>query len=383
MTLPLSIVFFIVTTEVPLATLSVLAASAMVLALPAGIVIGALIDRRTARMAMIVNAIITAAGYACYAFADDVVTVAIALFLVSVGDRTYWPSWTTYIHDLSGGHQYDRWFAFLEAMKMASMGVGAAAASIVLLFAAGSGFRILVLLNVALTLLAGVIIALHPVRPSAAIVAHHRKSPRKTALGAWAQVMRSRDLRRITAGQFFLSVLVSLPGAALSVSFVSVWNMPAMVSPVMFTINTTVTAIFLVRVNKALTNWSVASRVWVASIVVVGCILPLGFIPNPAPLASWAYAISLSIVLAGANMILVPPIFSLMATIPSAEIRGRANGVFQTASAVGIALFPLLIGFMNPSTLWVAWTVSSAAVLLGAAFYASVNQTEREEDARP
>jgi len=55
-----------------------------------------------------------------------------------------------------------------------------------------------------------------------------------------------------------------------------------------------------------------------------------------------------------------------MAEAPHPRVRGRAIGVFQTASSVGMALFPLTLGLVETDRPWLLWVVT-VVVFVGAA----------------
>lgn len=108
LTLPLSIVYFTLTTDVPLALIGVLSTVGSLIALPIGLVGGVLTDRFGAKASMILNNLLSAAGFTLYLVAHDPATVFAAIFLANASERLYWTSWTAYVHDLADGRPFER-----------------------------------------------------------------------------------------------------------------------------------------------------------------------------------------------------------------------------------------------------------------------------------
>ncbi|WP_349815118.1 hypothetical protein [Curtobacterium sp. MCBD17_026] len=48
------------------------------------------------------------------------------------------------------------------------------------------------------------------------------------------------------------------------------------------------------------------------------------------------------------------------------RIRGRAIGVLQTASSIGMALFPLTLGLFDSRFPWALWTITTAVFIAAA-----------------
>ncbi|PZE90082.1 MFS transporter [Curtobacterium sp. MCBD17_008] len=159
LTLPLTIVYFTITTDVSLAVIGVLSTVASLVALPIGLVGGVLTDRFGARASMVLNNLLSAAGFTLYLSAHDPVVIFAAFFLANASERLYWTSWITYVHDLAAGRPFERWFAFLEATKAAALGAGAIVAAVTLAHGHQDGLRWLVLANVVTSVAAAVVFA--------------------------------------------------------------------------------------------------------------------------------------------------------------------------------------------------------------------------------
>jgi len=364
--LPLSLVYFTLTSGLSLPQIGLIAAIATVAALPAGLIGGAITDRFGAKASMVTNNLISALGYTLFLFVHDPVGIFVAIFLTASSERLYWASWMSYVHRLAAGRSFERWFSFLEAIKMGAMGAGAGVAVLVLALDAVSGLRWLVLANVLTSLVAAAIFlgqkltaeAPQPPTPQA-----------RRGLRPWVDVLRGRGAVALVVGQFLLGPIMVLPSVALSVMFISIWHLPAEVSPALFAINTILVAVLQAPLTAKMASIPRAIRIWVAVGLVVVCILPLSFIPAPGLAGGWAYVLGAGVLLAFADMLYLPPTNAIMIEAPDPNVRGRAVSVFQTAFALSMALYPSTIGLLHSSVPWSLWVLTALAAIGGATSY--------------
>jgi MFS family permease len=360
----MTVLYFSLLTDLPLADIGFAVAAAGIAALPLGVLGGWLCDRFSSRAAMVLNNGLAALGYILYLAADNFALVFTAFLLVAIGDRIYWAAWTSYVHDLSAGRPYEQLFARLESAKMAAMGGGAAISAIVLAVGAATGARWLVVANIVLTVVAAAIYARIPMPAAEPSDPSEPRTSSHTAV----RVVRQRGFLSITVGQFFLAPIMVLPQAALSVFFVSEWGMNPAVASVLFGVSAAGVAAFQTRVSDLVKFVSRASLVAIACAVLVAVILPLAVLPQLSGAAAWAFVIVISLAMAAADMLYMPATNALMAEIPERPVRGVSISVFQTSMAVGMALYPAALGLLErqPDTLWF---LTSASIALGAICY--------------
>jgi MFS family permease len=366
--LPLSLVYFTLTTGLGLPAIGLIAASATVVALPAGLVGGAITDRFGAKASMVTNNLISAVGYTLFLFVHEPVGVFVAILLTAASERLYWASWMAYVHQLAAGRSFERWFSFLEAMKMGAMGLGAIISALVLAADAVTGLRWLVLANVISSVVAATIFSGQKLPASAA------SSPATVIAGRrgvrlWGDVFRGRGSVALTIGQFLLGPIMVLPNVALSVLFISIWHLPTAVAPAMFATNTVLVAALQAPLTGAMVRISRTVRIWIAVLLVVACTLPLAFVPALGGTAGWLYVFGTGIVLALADILYLPPTNAIMVEAPAPHLRGRAVSVFQTAFALSMALYPATIGLLHSRTPWLLWAMTAAAAAGGALCY--------------
>ncbi|WP_186377189.1 MFS transporter [Curtobacterium pusillum] len=366
LTLPLTIVYFTLTTDLSLALIGVLSTAASLLALPVGLLGGVLTDRFGAKASMITNNLTSAAGFALYLVAHDPVVVFAAIFLANASERLYWTSWTAYVHDLSDGRPFERWFAFLEATKAAALGAGAVVAAVTLAGGGHEGLRWLVLANVVTSVAAAVVFATRPTggartsEPGGRDVDDHRT-------GSLREFAADRSMRLITLGQFLIGPAMVLPNVALSVLFVERWHMPAAVAPVQFAVATGLAACLQTSVTRWVAGFDRGVLVAVGAGLTALAVVPLVVLPPLSGAAAWSYVVAVAVLIAAADMVALPAANAVMAEAPHPAVRGRAIGVFQTAGSVGMAVFPLSLALLDTDVPWLLWAVT-ALVFAGAAW---------------
>lgn len=365
LTLPLSIVYFTLTTDVPLALIGVLSTVGSLIALPIGLVGGALTDRFGAKASMILNNLLSAAGFTLYLVAHDPATVFAAIFLANASERLYWTSWTAYVHDLADGRPFERWFAFLEATKAAALGAGAVVAAVTL--AQGQeGLRWLVLANVVTSVVAAVVFATQ--RTGTRRAAATGPADRRGTGGSLRAFAADRSMRLITLGQFLVGPAVVLPNVALSVLFVERWGMPPAIAPVQFAVATGLCAVLQTTVTRRVAGIRRSRLIGTGALLTAATAAPLVFLPPLNGVVAWVYVGATAVVLAVADMLSLPAANAVMAEAPHPRVRGRAIGVFQTAGSVGMALFPLTLGLLDSRFPWLLWVV--CVVVFAAAAWA-------------
>lgn len=367
LTLPLTIVYFTLTTDLSLATIGLLSTAASLAALPVGLLGGVVTDRFGAKASMIANNLLSAAGFALYLVADDPVVVFAAVFLATASERLYWTSWTAYVHDLSDGRPFERWFAFLEATKAAALGAGAVVAAVTLAGGGQDGLRWLVLANVVTSVAAAVVFATQRTG-GVRVPGPTEGAAEDVGSGSLRAFAADRSMRLITLGQFLIGPAMVLPNVALSVLFVERWHLPAAVAPVQFAVATGLAACLQTTVARRVAGRDRGVLVAAGAGLTAVAVLPLVVLPPLQGVGAWAVVVGVAVLLAVADMVSGPAANAVMAEAPHPRVRGRAIGVFQTASSVGMALYPASIGLLDTDVPWLLWLLT--AVVFGGAAWA-------------
>ncbi len=378
LTLPLTIVYFTITTDVSLAVIGVLSTVASLVALPIGLVGGVLTDRFGARASMVLNNLLSAAGFTLYLSAHDPVVIFAAIFLANASERLYWTSWTAYVHDIAAGRPFERWFAFLEATKAAALGAGAIVAAVTLAHGHQDGLRWLVLANVVTSVAAAVVFATQRTGRRTPQAAAPTGAGPADASGLLRAFVADRSMRLIALGQFLIGPAMLLPNVAFSVLFIERWGMSPAVAPVQFAIATGLCALFQTSVTRWVAGRRRGTLIALGAVLTAATTAPLIVLPPLHGPGAWSYVVVVAVVLAVADMISLPAANAVMAAAPHPCIRGRAIGVFQTASSIGMALFPLTLGLLDSRMPWLLWLIATGVFLAAAwAWHAAVRGLPR------
>lgn len=126
--LPLSLVFFLKLTTVPLAELGALASAATLVTLPVPIWAGSLADKFGALPLVVAAQLMQATGYLAYPWVRAPWSIFAAGALVAVGVRFFWSSIFTAIADYADGspgrRSKDSWYALANAARTAGLAAG-------------------------------------------------------------------------------------------------------------------------------------------------------------------------------------------------------------------------------------------------------------------
>lgn len=372
--LPLSLLYFTLTTDIGIGPLGATLTAATALSLPAGLVGGALTDRFGAKPAMVINNLISGLGYLLFLFADRLAIIFVGMLLVACADRMYWSCWSSYVHEISQGRPFERWFALLESIKAACMGVGSLLSGTVLAVSAVTGARALVLINVVTCVAAAALFLVQrptPGRVVAATAAEDDEEPELLqAIKGWRAVLRNPTYLLLSLGQALLSPILLLPTVMLPVLLFTSWDMPAWVASLIFGLNTGLAAILQTPTSFAVRRWARATTIGVAAALLAITLLALALLPGGRTPLSWVAVAVLGVVLAVVDVLYMPPANALIAEAAPDAIRGRAIAVFHTASALGVTLFPLVFGLLMTSSPGLLWLLVAGSTLAGAGCFA-------------
>ncbi|WP_392958428.1 MFS transporter [Streptomyces sp. LN245] len=238
MVMPLSLLYFTLTTSMSVATIGLVTSAAVLLTLPISAWAGALVDRYGARFVLVGNNVIAGVGYVGYLLADNWWQVLGSVFLVTAADRCYWTAWPVFLKSLTARHRLDTWFAFAESVKQGGFAVGGLAAAAFLSWDDHIGARLLVAFNVLSSLLSAWLLA--RVRPTSAQnlgAEGTARTGRAPAPGAWRHVLAQRWLWALAAGQIGLSFLWLVPTVVLPVHVVDGLGLGAWLPTALFGLN--------------------------------------------------------------------------------------------------------------------------------------------------
>ncbi|GHO46567.1 MFS transporter [Ktedonospora formicarum] len=122
--LPLSVLYFQVTANLPLPAIGLTLTIATVCTLPLSLITGNLVDRFGARHITAISQIIQAFGFLGYLFVHTLSSLFGTAFLVTMGSRVFFAASASLIVDIASPHERDRWFGLVGAIRNIGLGIG-------------------------------------------------------------------------------------------------------------------------------------------------------------------------------------------------------------------------------------------------------------------
>lgn len=160
---PLSLVYFIRLTDVPLALVGVLLTVANLVALPIPIWAGALADRIGPLRLVVASEVAMAAGFLAVATVRGPIGILGAATLGAVGVRVFWCVIFTLIADYAdgraGGRSVDAWYAISNAARTAGLALGGLATGLAVADGSDAAYRAIAYGAAACLALAAVLVA--------------------------------------------------------------------------------------------------------------------------------------------------------------------------------------------------------------------------------
>ncbi|MGW4693114.1 MFS transporter [Kitasatospora cineracea] len=179
--LAFTLVFFTRTTDLPLTTVGAAVSAARLLALPAAPAVGPLIDRYGARKVAAWANALSALAHAAFLLADRGWLIVLVCLLAQAGQAGYWTASTGLVVLAAPDGGRTRWFALVQTLRNAGLGLGGAAGALLVGDGGAGGLRLLVALNAASYLMAALLLARWrpavPAEPPAPAAVHEQPAP--------------------------------------------------------------------------------------------------------------------------------------------------------------------------------------------------------------
>ena len=192
---PLSLVYFVRLTDVPLALVGVLLTVANLVALPLPIWAGTLADRFGPRYLVVAAEAAMALGFLAFAVVTGPVGILLAATLLAAGVRLFWCTIFTLVADYAdgrpGGAGVDTWYAISNAARTAGLALGGLVTGIVVADGSAAGYR-------AVAYGAAVALALAAVLVAVGVRAPHRAATAADPVG-YRELLRDRPYLGLVA----------------------------------------------------------------------------------------------------------------------------------------------------------------------------------------
>ncbi|MFE2296911.1 MFS transporter [Streptomyces sp. NPDC059445] len=374
MVMPLSLLYFTLTTSMSVATIGLVTSAAVLLTLPISPWAGALVDRYGSRFVLVGNNVIAGVGYVGYLLADNWWQVLVSVFLVTAADRCYWTAWPVFLKSLTARHRLDTWFAFAESVKQGGFAIGGLAAAAFLSWDDHIGARLLVGFNVLSSLLSAWLLArVRPTSSAQPLAAEGLvRTDRAPVRGAWRHVLAQRWLWALAVGQIGLSFLWLVPTVVLPVHVVDGLGLGAWLPTALFGLN----CLGAFALQSWVTRRSARMRRTRVVVLSAGlgilAVAVIAALPSGRPAVAATGAAVASLLVGFAFMCYLPASSALVAAAADTSHEGRTMSVFQSAGALTSGVGPAVVGWLlTAGAPWLWWLVTVACALGGAGFWAA------------
>ena len=360
--MPVSMIFFLSTTELSLVQVGLALSLASLLSLPVAVLVGQQVDRHGSKKVLQTGNALQAVSFLAYPFVDQVWSVAFVVAVSVIGRTAFWGSYSPMVTLISPPGERELWFGFLGALRNAGFAIGGILAAVALTLDATSLYYAVALLNAASYVLSFVLLAGVTVDESAERAQHG--DPRD-AVGGWATVLRDRGYRWLIASNLGYALTSAALNIAIPVYVVEMLGLPGWVSAAVFVINTLMIGVGQGVVVQRMTG-AVRARIVALGAVLTGASFlvlwgaePLGVVAATSVVLVAAVVYTLGELVAG------PVLTTLAAESPPPALRGRYVATYQLSWNVATGVAPLLYAWLLDQGSGAAWMSLTGIALLG------------------
>lgn len=381
---PLTLLYLIAATHMSVQRVGVTVTVGSLLAFPAAPIVGAAIDRYSTRQVLVAGNVLSATGYALLLLASHSLWLLLAaLAVVGVAERCFWSSWNLFVAERVPRRSLDRWFARLNAVRSASLGIGALGASVAVAAGGVGAMRVILALNIVSSVAAGWLFS-RSGRPGAGTAGDRgprEALPRQAApeKASWRPVLRDRPFLVMTCAQTALCFAWLTPVVVLPLYLVSTGKLPLWLPSAAVTVNTALTLLAQTAVTRRLEHLRRARVVsyGAALLAVAIALFALGALLG-GPVTAIMIVLGAVVVFTFGELAIGPASAALSVTAARPDLLGRYGSLFQMSWTVSSVLGPAVIALLLGAGVWWMWGVLLAMVVAGGAAYALLDGRLRE-----
>ncbi len=381
--MPVSMLYFLVTTDLSLVQVGAAISLASAVALPTGPLIGGLVDRYGAKQVLLAGNLLQTVGFLAYLATDSFAGLTLWTVVVTVGRTAFWGSYGNIVAAISAPGEREKWFGFLGALRNVGFAVGGLASGLAITIGTSTAYSAVVLANAVSYVVAFLLLLAVPPTMRAA----HR-----AVEGAWGTVLRDRPYRLLWVTQLAYSTAMMVLNFAVPVYATTVLGLSGWVTGAVFTLNTVMVGFgqgLVVRAMTGAVRWRVlllSNLVFAASFVVL-----LGASRLSVGLAATVVVVGSAIYTVG-ELLGGPVLGALSAEAAPEHLRGRYLSLIQLAWNLSSTVAPVAFAWLLDRGSSQIWVVLAGMSLVGAALtlllgrvlpHAAQEVTNRAEDPLP
>jgi len=338
--LPVSLIYFLRTTDVGLVQLGLTLTIANLVLVPLGPVAGHLTDAVGPKRMIQAGNVLQCASFLAFPLATNVWLIGVLMGAATLGRTMFWSANGPMITQITRAGEREQWFGFVHAMRNAGMGVGGLLSAVALTIGTDAALHGVALANaasyaVSFLLMRGVSGGERPVGHAA------------VAAGGWAALARDRAYQVLVVCTFLYALTEMSLNVAMPVYFAEVLSLPAWVPGTVFVINTVMIGLGQGLVVRGMTG-HVRARVLLTGIACTASSFLVFLVAGELTVP-----VATAIVLAGAfvytlgELMVGPVLGALSAETAPEEFRGRymsATGLaWNCAGAIAPVCYTALL----------------------------------------
>jgi MFS family permease len=356
--MPISMLYFLVATDLSLVEVGGAISLASLVALPAGPLLGSVVDRIGAKHVLLAGNLLQGAGFVAYLLSDSFLTVTAWTVVVAVGRTAFWGSYGNIVAAISVPGEREKWFGFLGALRNVGFAIGGLVSGLAITIGTQTAYASVVVANAASYAVAFLLLLAVPATARGV----HKAQP-----GPWATVLRDRPYRVLWCVQLTFSISMMVLNFAMPVYATTVLGLPGWVSGAVFTINTIMVGFGQGLVVRAMTG-RVRWRIMLATNVffAVSYVVLLGA-------SAVGIALGVGVVLVGSVIYTLGeltggPVTSALAAEAAPEhLRGRYLSMIQLAWNLSGTVTPVAFAWLLDRGETPLWFVMLGLTVVGAA----------------
>ncbi len=354
---PVSMLYFLATTSLTLVQVGAALTTAGLLALPAGPLVGGLVDRYGAKPVLQAANLAQALGFAGYLVAGQTWQIALCAWLNSAGRAVFFGCYGVTVTALAAPGQRERWFGLLGSVRNLGYALGGLLSAAVTIGTHG-GYAAIVVINALSYIAAFVLLQAVP---------NARPKPGQDAAGGWPRVLRDRKYLSLVAHQLCFAISLFALNIAIPVYAVDVLGLPDWTAGAVFTLNT-----LMVGFGQGIVVRWLSGRIRSRVLVAGHACFAAGYLLFLAAGRMAALALAIAVVLLGTGSytlgeILGGPVTSTVAAESAPDaLRGRYLALNQLAVTVAGAVAPVALSGLLSTGAAAIWLTLVGVSILGA-----------------
>lgn len=356
--MPVSVLYFLMTTDLTLVQVGGVLSLASLLALPVGPLLGGVVDRLGAKQVLLAGNALQAAGFAAYLVTHSFVGLTFWTVVVTVGRTAFWGSYGNIVAAISRPGERETWFGFLGALRNVGFAVGGLVSGAAITVGTQEAYAAVVVANAASYVVALVLLL--------AVPAPARTGHRPVA-GSWGTVLRDRPYWLLWAVQLGYCFSMMVLNVAMPVYATTVLELPGWVTGAVFTLNTVMVGLgqgLVVRAMTGARRWRVlvlANLVFAGSFVLLAGASRTGIVLGVAVVLVGTVVYTVGELLGG------PVLGALSAEAAPEHLRGRYLSLIQLAWNLASTIAPVTFAWLLDAGAAPVWLVLGVVALLAAA----------------